>query len=352
MCISGIYSLSNEVINSTESLISTSAVDITLNEYTSYDEPFMENGKVVMPGDVVDLIPRIDNVGIDCYLRAKLSYNINGEDRNVEDYLLGDYKNWNKNGDYYYYDGILRNGEFLDIFNQVSIPDNLSNAYEGKHVIINIVVEAIQEKNFDGNWEGIAIKKSINRLYDMDEHGQSTVIYENNADRYITIDEGFFDNLGGLVPGDVLSETVKILNNGENRFNYYFTLEHDDLTDEEEKLLKNIELIVINGKSEEFIKTNLLDIEKHVLGTYGVLEGEEFIFKVHFPKELDNEFSKLLTKVTWKFSVDLFAEEEVPKNPMTGDLKFDLSITVFLLSAIGFLVVLILERRETENIEK
>ncbi len=61
MCISGIYSLSNEVINSVDSLVSTSAVEIGINEYNSSGDPFSEDGKTVMPGNTEDLIPKVDN---------------------------------------------------------------------------------------------------------------------------------------------------------------------------------------------------------------------------------------------------------------------------------------------------
>ena len=87
MCISGIYSLSNEVINSTESTISTGAVDIELKEYNGSNEPFSEDGKVVVPGEDISLIPRVNNLGIECYLRAKITYTIDNETFNNEYYL-------------------------------------------------------------------------------------------------------------------------------------------------------------------------------------------------------------------------------------------------------------------------
>ena len=67
MCISGIYSLADEM-NQTESGLSTSAVDNEIREYNQNNEPFLEDGKIVMPGDEIILIPRINNLGIECYL--------------------------------------------------------------------------------------------------------------------------------------------------------------------------------------------------------------------------------------------------------------------------------------------
>ena len=79
MCISGIYSLSSE-INDTETTVSTGAVDIKLEEFNGNNEPFTEDGKVVMPGEEISLVPKVNNLGIECYLRTKITYTINNEE--------------------------------------------------------------------------------------------------------------------------------------------------------------------------------------------------------------------------------------------------------------------------------
>lgn len=349
MCVSGIYSLSNEVINSTESTISTGAVDIELKEYNGNNEPFSDDGKIVMPGEEISLVPRVNNLGIECYLRMSITYTIKNEKYNELDYINGNYSTWEYKDGYYYYGSIFNKNDSIDLFNKLSIPDNLTNKHQGTKVVVHIVVEAIQAKNFDGNWDNVLIKKSIERSYDINDHGESTVIYENNADKYLSLDDHFFDNLGGLLPGDSVSEDVKILNSSKNDIKYYLSVESNDLTDSERKLLENINLI-IKTKDGKVLSTNkLLNVKNISLGDYKPGEGENLVLEISLPKELDNEFSKILTKVLWKFSLEtLGASEDTPK---TGDLKFDLSITVFLLSAIGFLVVLFLERKEKENIE-
>ncbi len=349
MCISGIYSLNNEVINSTESTISTGAVDIELKEYNGSNEPFSEDGKVVVPGEQISLVPRVNNLGIECYLRMSITYTIKNEKYNELDYINGNYSTWEYKGGYYYYGSIFEKNDSIDLFNNLSIPDNLTNEHQGAKVIVHIVVEAIQAKNFDGNWNDVDIKKSIDRSYDINNHGESTVIYENNADRYLTLDDDFFGTLGGLLPGDSVSEDVKILNSSENDIKYYLSVESNDLTDEERKLLDNINLIIKTKDGEVLSTTSLLNTKNILLGDYKPSDGETLVLEISLPKKLDNEFSKILTKVLWKFSLETTESEETPN---TGDLKFDLSITVFLLSAIGLIIVMIFERKENENIEK
>ena len=349
MCISGIYSLSNE-LNKNETTVSTSAVDIELKEYNYNNEPFTEDGKKVWPGEVVSLVPRVNNLGIECYLRAKITYTINNEEYNELDYINGNFKNWEEKDGYYYYGSTLKKEGTVELFNTLKIPDELTNEYEGTKVIVHIVVEAIQAKNFDGNWDAVEIKESVDRTYDIDDTGESTVIYDNDSDKHITLDNGFFDNLGGLLPGDSVSEKVKILNKSKNKNNYYVSIEHDKLTDEEKKLLEHINLTIKKSDGTILSTANLLQISKIKLGTYKAGEGDTFTFEVSLPKDLDNDFSKIMTKITWRFSLESTGNSSI--NPRTGDLKFDLSIIVFLLSATGFLIILFLERKENNNIEK
>ena len=354
MCISGIYSLSNEM-KTTENTLSTSAVDIELKEYNGSNEPFSEDGKIVWPGDEIELVPRVNNLGIECYLRVKITYTIDNEKFNELDYIDGNYSSWDKKEDYYYYDPVLEKGGSIDLFRKVSIPDNLSNKYQGKEVKVHIVVEAIQARNFDGNWDAVEIIESINKTYDITETGSSTVIYENGTENHVKTDDGFFDNLGGLLPGDSVSETITILNSSKDKNSYYLTIEND-LSDDEVKLLEEFKLVIKDSKGNEVISSNLADTNKNLLGTFGETEGDTYTIEIKLPKEANNKVSKLLTKLNFHFSLEVMGEEEEEEKeddtPATGDIKFDLSITVFLLSAIGFLVVLFLERKETENIEK
>jgi len=355
MCISGIYSLSNE-IKTTENTLSTGAIDIEIKEYNGSNEPFSEDGIVVMPGDSISLTPRVNNLGIECYLRVKITYTINNEKFNEVDYIDGDYSSWNKEGEYYYYGPVLEKEGSVDLFRKVSIPDNLPNKYQGKKVKVVIVVEAVQKKNFDGNWDDVEILESINKTYEIDGSGNSTVIYESGTENHVQTDDGFFDNLGGLLPGDSVSEEITILNSSKNNNHYYLTLDND-LSNNEKKRLEEFKLVIKDSKGNVVLSTTLADTKKNLLGTFGADEGDSYTIEIKLPKEANNEVSKLLAKIKWEFSLEEVGEnQEVVENheidtPATGDLKFDLSITIFLLSAIGFLVVLFLERKEKENIE-
>ena len=354
MSISGVYSLTTE-LKDVETTISTGAVEIDLKEYDSHNNEFSENGKIVMPGETISLVPRVHNLGMDCYLRTKITYTINGSKYNEYTYIDGNYKTWNKNGDYYYYNPIFTKNEDLDIFEEVTIPNNLPTEYQGKKVILNIVVEAIQARNFDGDWSGATIKESVNKSYDLDNTGSSTIIYDNDVDKHITLDNGFFDNLGNLLPGDSKNEKVTILNKSKTKNDYYLTLKLNNLTDEEKKLLNNIN-ITIKSNNKIIVKNNILSFGSKKFTTLKPNEKDELTFIVSLPKELDNAYSKILTKITWKFS---YIESKKEKNnyipiinPNTGDFKFGLSMIMFIISAIGMFVVIILLKKENNNFKK
>lgn len=347
-CVSGIYALVDDVINNTESVISTSYVDIKLEEYQN-GEPYTKENEVVMPGEVVELNTRVSNLGIDCYVRIKIIYTLNNTEYIESNYINGDYKNWSKIDDYYYYDSVLNQSETLNLFDTIQIPNNIINNSSGDKLVVHIIVEAVQAKNFDGNWDEVDIKKTIDKSYSMDSEGNSEIIYENNADKYIDIGDGFFNNLGGLLPGDSISDQITIDNNSSNRIKYYLSVDTKNLTQEEIDLLENVNITINNSKNRELYKGKLLQINNMLLGTYNSESNEVINFTISIPSNLDNEYSKIATKIIWIFSVN---EENNSLNPQTWDLRFDLSMTLFMFSAVGLLIVMIFEKKGKENIKK
>ena len=346
--VSGIYALVDDVINNTESTISTSYVDIKLEEYQN-GEPYTKENEVVMPGEIVPLNTKISNLGIDCYVRAKIIYTLNNTEYIESNYIDGDYKNWTKIDDYYYYDSILNQSESVNLFDTIQIPNNIINESLGDTLVVHIVAEAVQAKNFDGNWNEVNIEETVDKSYSIDTEGKSEIIYENNADKYINIGDGFFNNLGGLLPGDNVTDQITIDNNSSNKIEYFLSVDTKNLTQEEIDLLENVDIKINNSKSKQLYKGKLLRINNMLLGTYNSGENETITFTISIPSNLDNEYSKIATKIIWIFSVK---EENDSLNPKTWDLKFDLSITLFLFSALGLLIVMILEKIGKENIEK
>ena len=127
---------------------------------------------------------------------------------------------------------------------------------------------------------------------------------------------------------------------------------YNDLTNEELQLLEKIKLTIKDINGNVLVDSNLSIKDKHVLGTFASGQGSKYIIELYLPPDIDNEYSKLFAKIMWEFSYDVISRHDnIPPNPKTWDLKFDLSIAVFLLSALGFLIVLVVGSRDSDVIE-
>lgn len=85
----------------------TGKVDICLKEYMLEEgkEVPWKNGKDVLPGGFVSKIPRIRNDGVECYVRATVSFSSQKESEkplSLEN-LEGISSDWVRDGDYFYY---------------------------------------------------------------------------------------------------------------------------------------------------------------------------------------------------------------------------------------------------------
>lgn len=394
MCISGIYALTNNVIVSSEHILTTSAVNIELKEYlidsSKNEKQFNGENIVIFPGSSIPLVPKVINLGANCYIRAKLNIEIDNDIiNNIDDSILGISDKWKKYGDYYYYDSIINSGEAVEIFNSVNFPNNLPEIYQGKNIRVKIVAEAIQSKNFNPDytlqdpWNNVKIEKCVDNTYKVSQENNISSIteikYANNAEKYIEVSENFFGNLNEIVPGDNIEEVIKIKNKTETTTEYFYSIEvSENINDAEKELLEKCNLTVIKNDTETIYSDSLLNYKNNSLGKFNPKEEATIKFIISVPEELDNKFSELKTKFRWNFSVqyedeNIQNEEEKPEektedepkednldkviknitnSPKTGDFKFDLSLTIFFISAIVLIIVLFLENRIKKNIDK
>ena len=147
-----------------------------------------------------------------------------------------------------------------------------------------------------------------------------------------------------------MSENITILNNSKTRNKYFLAIDYDGLTNDEIGLLRKMKLLIKNSKGDLLTDSNLANKNKHSLGVYQADEGEELTVTLSLPSDANNEYSKIFAKILWRFSYENV--ERKGENPYTGDFQFDLSITAFLLSSLGLLIVLILGKKDTDDIEK
>ena len=313
-----------------------------------------------MPGQVISLIPRVSNIGDPCYIRAKVSYSKEDSELVNVDRIDNVSDDWIKKGEYWYYKPILQSGKKIDIFKTFTIPTDMPNDYQGKEIQVNITAEAIQADSFkpdfdsESPWNKVKAQKASDDVYKFDKVQLSTnakIEYENNAQQYIEVPENFLGKLGHLVPGDVVEQDINLNNSTSKEIEYFVTVKKESgLSDKQVNLLKNLKLS-ISVDNKVVYEGNLYDVDKISLGKYLSKQSDKAKFTVKMPEELGNEYSVLNTSINWLFSVDgkdpviPKKDPEVVPSPQTGDTKIQIALTVFLISAIGLIIVLIVERR-------
>lgn len=344
--------------------IDTGVIDIELEEYQLSDDGTLvpwENGKLVLPGDKVSKIPRISNIGYDCYVRAKLDFSLEELENSYFD--IGD--NWvhGKDG-YWYYTEVLESGAYTDIFQGISIPDDFSQEYEDGEIQLKIDVDAIQINNFipdyssEYPWGGVIIKECIhegpyviNNL-EVENPKSFEIQYDKESKKLIKNYNDFFLNFPTLFPGDVYTDTLELENTSKNPINLYFhtfSVESD--------LVKNVNLRIelIDGSKKDLIYDGSLhsvDLEEEILLTK--IEGgssQKLVYTIEVPKELDNQYTLLHERVRWMFSVEELVNNSGSggKPVATGDFtNSNLALVTMLVS--GFVILVLYKKSKEEEI--
>lgn len=310
----------------------TGVIDIELDEYQLDENGKMiawQNNPIVLPGSVVSKIPRISNVGYDCWIRVKMTPS--DPDLNLTyDYTKG----WIFADDgYIYYRNILKHGDEVDLFHNVTFPlDMDQEQYQDASLSLKIDVDAIQSKNFIPDfskskpWGDVTIQEcireapyTINEL-DVPDPLNFELQYDEGAKELIKNHDDLFSNIPTLFPGDKYKDELTLKNNGKTARKLYFrTLNiEDDLLS---KLRLNIWLEK-NGTRQQIYSGDFASkkLDDRILLT--VLQPGEtgkLIYDIYVPEELDNAYTLLNDKIRWLFSTEEI-KEETPEN---GNKKTD-----------------------------
>ena len=379
MSISGIFALTGQTMEGT---FNTGIVDIEIETYkldaNNQEVKYNEKNQIVMPGTVVSLIPKVKNLGADCYIRMKVS--LVCENTSLYNHTIGLADNWTKHGEYYYYNGIVKSSDTVKMFESIQIPKNLTNEYEGKELNLEIIVEAIQSINFepdyslDDPWKNIKPEKSVKDSYGIEQDKKDskvTIKFENNTSNNITVPANFLSKLTSLMPGDKISESIEIKNKNKNNVKYFCRIEVDETNKKDIELLNQIGLIITNQNGKVVYNGKLLSNGRILLGEYDINEDDKLQYNVSIPSELSNDFALLSPK----FSVIYSAEgneqeidqkgtkddkttentrENTKDNPQTGD-SINMTIIIFFISTAGLIIVMIIgykaKKKEEDNKE-
>ena len=183
----------------------------------------------------------------------------------------------------------------------------------------------------------------------------ASVTYEGRAEKFVFLpgselsDSDLFENFKGVLPGDVLTQQIRVENSTGKKVRIYMRAE--GASEADAAFLSNLQLNVVSGDKEIFeaaaSETAQLT-ENTLLGTFKKNGGTDLTVTLTVPAELGNDFMATSGVVPWTFVV-----EEVPedKTPDTGDW-FDLTLWVSIAAVLAALIIALLivkKRREAEE---
>jgi hypothetical protein len=289
-------------------------VAISLKEYEldeDGNEVTYQNGKIVVPGDKIDKIVRISNLGNDAWIRVKVEYLADEGIKGIDDsqMVLADDEHWKKIGDYYYYTEPVPQGTAIDFMKAFNVPLDMTEEQSGKQFSIHITSDAVQERNFTPNfeaedpWFGTVIEQRIYQPFDISPEAQEpfSVEFKDGSEGLVKVGDDFFSNWGTLLPGDTFTDKITVGNNYSKEVEIFFHTE----TIADDELLKQIQITIKNGNTVIYEGPLSGTVEKVSLGTFKKGETTDLFYTIHVPAELTNKYALADTKTKWIFTTSL-----------------------------------------------
>ena len=296
-----------EVISS----VKTGDISVHIRDYEVGEngkEKAHQDNKQILPGEI-SKITRIVNQGNSAWVRIKPEWKGDEALGLSLDMIGGISSDWKQIGEYFYCLKPLGEGESVDFGKTIHFPESWTESTAEKTFYLYTQADAVQEANFTPDWSsedpwfGTVIEQCSHTVHPVSEKGneQFSVNFEGGAEGLVRVGEDFFSNFGDLMPGDKLTETVKIGNNYNGKVSIYFSAENIDNVE----ILKKIALEIRKGNEIIYSGPMGKSIDKKLLGTYSKGDTSDFTFTVSLPAELTNESALQSAKIKWTFTAEV-----------------------------------------------
>lgn len=339
------------------SRILTGDIDIDIQQERLSEEKEKtdkKDGIIVIPGDIIKDRIMIKNLAETCFIRTKIDFEDapdsekEGRQKLREEDLRGIGTEWIHRGEYYYYNRPVQTGEEILFLEAISIPDSWTEETPGYETGMQVTAEAVQSIHFTPDYESeapwgnteieLCVHKNEGETQRKEKTFQNlTVTMEGAASRLVVMPPDFFQNFKELMPGDEVSDTIKIHNDSEQTAELFFrTEEPEGLTQDQKELLEHLQFRMVKD-DEEIYRGNLQSKELNreiSLGTYRKGDTSEVKFYISMPAEDQNWFAVRDTMIHWIFYSSLQKESTEPK---TGDTQ---NALFYILSAAGAMSVI------------
>ncbi|MBS5196934.1 MAG: hypothetical protein KHY93_07240 [Clostridiales bacterium] len=331
--ISGAYATFSDSVT-VKNHIATGDINISLKEYQKRNgkETSYRNPVEILPGDLISKIPRITNLGMPCWIRAKISFQnkMETEEGFEETHIKGISRGWKKRGEYYYYTKTLNTGESVDFFTGVSVPPLWTEDHSGQKLQIGIQADAIQAANFHPDfqemspWGNQTVEKCIHETNGKTdcklENVKLSVKFHGDAQKLLAVPDDFFRNFGDILPGDTKKDDVSISNTDKETVEIFFRTELKNQTKEQKDLLEKLTLTIsMDGKDFYTGSLKSSSLERPVsLGKFKPQTEGNLTFSITAPKDLKNAYALRDASVNWIFTVNK-KESSLTEQPSSPD---------------------------------
>lgn len=316
----------------------------------------------IVPGERVPMKTEIEGEGEACYVRIKIK--TDGEKEIPMSCFEGRSDQWiEKKGYLYYKKPIPYHGSVL-LYDTFSLPENWNEAEFSRNpeIHISLQADAIQSKNFtpdfqaESPWGKIEVKDTDETKNDylfrqmVPKEGTCRVVLQ--GDKIVLRPDGFFENLGKLMPGDCITGKIQVANEYPSAKQLWMKI----ASDADEEFLKQLHLTIADEKGN-FLYNDMLKKEREnpfqYLHTYQANEKEQLVFSLSMPEETGNVYSEKRGNITWIFrgGAEDVSQKEDPVFPeekvKTGDASPHLVFLLLLvISSVLIIFSLIFLRRK------
>ena len=327
----------------------TGKVDICLKEYMLEEgkEVPWKNGKDVLPGGFVSKIPRIRNDGVECYVRATVSFSSQKESEkplSLEN-LEGISSDWVRDGDYFYYKHTVKPGEKVELFQGIRIPWEWKTPDEDNVWKACVRAEAVQAEYFSPDFTGedpwgmkvYTFPIQYAPEGDIQEQTADTeeveLLLAEQVQGFAVEQEGCMKTLETFVPGKSQTGSIRLKNTTEKEREVFFRAE----TQEQSVLLEKMELKVELLEKEE---NRILYQGSAAACTPKELQslGKQLRFTFSLAKDADNTYALQKGKIKFWFTTGEEETGKIATAVSTGDPQKPIG---YLVTAVGAAIVLL-----------
>lgn len=341
--------------------LSTGSVEIGIEQFQKniQGKRIQAQPQTIMPGETVSYIPEVVNKRAECYVRVHIALQSNAYNpikMDASDYVTNVGQDWIQIGNYFYYTRVLKNGEKVDVFQGLHIPEIwVDEEIKNCGFTISAKADAIQADNFSPDfssllpWGTVTIEQ--HKKYDPINYCSSVSKDEVSNQMTFSHSSGFesrtndlFGNFSFFMAGNHYKDSLKIKNAASEAIRLYFKTQNVGSSLSEKTQLK----IYIKDKViyESNLTSSALNDEWQEIAVINPNKTKNLQFELYLPEDSNQDYTVLKDSVIWEFK----AEED--DSVATGENNNLVVYLIVSITALAMISLVINSRRRSEKCEE